>query len=373
MSQSDTIYCTEHSKFHLQTLISVEMPFFVNKKQEIGSRTDCRDFLYLMILLTCVPLIKINCFSFSELQQITDKIDLPLYDFVTGNVSQGGEYGSKLSKTDQLLEEFDSIYDAVELDHLTPPQTPPEQQIFLSSSEDSQQYTQQSIPDNQQQFIFDYQQQSTQPQAEQYIYLQNDVASPNQEIAYVFENSNSSTVSSDEDFQSNEICIDPEPIIRSPADIQLEMEVVDEILSAHSRSQSDYDDDNCTVVSSLYSPRSEYSTSSSSSRDFEPIKKSSSSSSSRGITKKKTRPYGRNPDEKRSRKKEQNKNAATRYRQKKKEEVGVILSAESILMDKHRKLFTSYKDTKREVKYLKSLLRELFQARGFIQWNHFFY
>jgi hypothetical protein len=32
---------------------------------------------------------------------------------------------------------------------------------------------------------------------------------------------------------------------------------------------------------------------------------------------------------------------------------------------------TAYKDTKREVKYLRSLLRELFQARGFIQWTFF--
>lgn len=301
------------------------------------------------------------------MQQITDKIDLPLYDFVTGNDNGGDFDNHKQSKTQQLLMEFDSIYDAVELDHLTPPQTPPDQKLFLSQTEDSQQFMQ-NIPEleQQQQFIFDYQQPQQQaPVQEQYIYVSD--STPEHEISYIYENSNHSMVSS-ENFSSNEIVIDPEPIISSPADIQRELEVVDEIIQAHSRSQSDYDDDNCTILSSAssWSPRSEYSASVCSQDDVLPIRKSSSSS--RGVTKRRTRPYGRNPDEKKSRKKEQNKNAATRYRQKKKEEVHVILGEERGLMDKNKKLMTTFKDTKREVKYLKSLLRELFQARGFIQW-----
>lgn len=301
------------------------------------------------------------------MQQITDKIDLPLYDFVTGNDNGGDFDNQKQSKTQQLLMEFDSIYDAVELDHLTPPQTPPDQKLFLSQTEDSQQFMQ-NIPEleQQQQFIFDYQQPQQQaPVQEQYIYVSD--STPEHEISYIYENSNHSMVSS-ENFSSNEIVIDPEPIISSPADIQRELEVVDEIIQAHSRSQSDYDDDNCTILSSAssWSPRSEYSASVCSQDDVLPVRKSSSSS--RGVTKRRTRPYGRNPDEKKSRKKEQNKNAATRYRQKKKEEVHVILGEERGLMDKNKKLMTTFKDTKREVKYLKSLLRELFQARGFIQW-----
>lgn len=302
-------------------------------------------------------------FSSLELLQITNKIDLPLYDFVTGNdieIDQTGFNDQKQSKTEQLLMEFDSIYDAVELDHLTPPQTPPEQKYFLSGTEDSQQFVQ-NIPSNEQeqQFIFDYQ-----PSQEQYVYLQNDVSSPSQDISIIYENSNHS-ISSCEDYGSTEIIIDPEPIISSPADLQRELEVVDEIIQAHSRSQSDYDDDNCTTfTNSSWSPRSDYS--SNFSQDDEPVKKPSAL---RGVTKKRTRPYGRNPDEKKSRKKEQNKNAATRYRQKKKEEVHVILSEEQVLADKNKKLMTAFKDTHREVKYLKSLLRELFQARGFIRWN----
>jgi cyclic AMP-dependent transcription factor ATF-4 len=305
---------------------------------------------------------------FLELLEITNKIDLPLYDFVTGNdidIDQNSFDTQKHSKTEQLLMEFDSIYDAVELDHLTPPQTPPEQK-FLSGFDDSQQFVQ-NIPSNeqeQQQFIFDFQSQQ-EAQQEQYIYLQNDVSSSTQDISIVYENSNHSMTSS-EDYGSTEIIIDPEPIISSPADLQRELEVVDEIIQAHSRSQSDYDDDNCTTFTTsswAASPRSDYSVSSFS-QDDEPVKKSSTL---RGVTKKRTRPYGRNPDEKKSRKKEQNKNAATRYRQKKKEEVHVILSEEQVLAEKNKKLFTAFKDTQREVKYLKSLLRELFQARGFIQ------
>lgn len=297
-----------------------------------------------------------------ELQQITEKIDLPLYDFVTGNVSS--EYSdNRLSKTEQLLEEFDSIYDAVELDHLTPPQTPPEQKMLLSGNDENQQFVQ-NIPNiEQEQFIFDYQQHQV-PSQDQYIY---DVASPGQEI-YVYDSNN--VVKTEDTYSTHEVIIDPEPIISSPqSDIQLEMEVVEEIIQAHSRSQPDYDDENSNAfTSSSWSPRSD-SSASSYSPDDEPVKKSSSL---RGVSKKRTRPYGRNPDERKSRKKEQNKNAATRYRQKKKEEVHVILGEERVLMDKNKKLTTSYKDTKREVKYLKSLLRELFQVRGFIQWNLFF-
>lgn len=292
----------------------------------------------------------------SELQQITEKIDLPLYDFVTGNDGIQDDFGNqKQLKTEQLLMEFDSIYDAVELDHLTPPQTPPEcEQNMLLGVVESQFH--QNIPsiEQPQQFIFDYQQEPASSH-DQYIFLQNDASE--QEISIMFESSGDN---------SNEIIIDPEPIITSPADIQRELEVVEEIIQAHSRSQSEFDDDNCTsFTSSSWSPRSDYSASICSLDDDEPSKKKSSGL--HGVTKKRTRAYGRNPDEKRSRKKEQNKNAATRYRQKKKEEVGVIMGEERILMDKNKRLSTSHKDLVRETKYLKSLLRELFQARGFIQ------
>jgi cyclic AMP-dependent transcription factor ATF-4 len=253
--------------------------------------------------------------------------------------------------------EFDSIYDAVELDHLTPPQTPPEQKFF-GVPEETQLFAQNipNIEQHQQHFVFEYQQEV--PSQEQYIYVQ-DAPSTDAEISIMFENSNQSMASCDVDG----VIIDPEPIISSPADLQRELEVVDEIIQAHSRAQSDYDE----ATSSSWSPRSECSMSSYS-QDETPVKKSSSSGTLRGgVNKKRTRPYGRHPDEKKSRKKEQNKNAATRYRQKKKEEVHVILGEERVLMDKNKKLSTTHNDIRREVKYLRSLLRELFQVRGFIQ------
>lgn len=323
-------------------------------------KSDLKNFTSHFVYMTQHILTDFFSFSILELQQITDKIDLPLYDFVTGNDGhQSGFTNKKVSKTEELLMEFDSIYDAVELSNLTPPQTPPQQiqsppqtpleeEFFLSGAEESQQFAQ-NIPD-QSQFIFEYQQQS--PDQEQYIY---DVASPSQEII-MYENSNQSMISCEE------MLIDPEPIISSPADIQRELEVVHELIEAHSRSQSELDEQ-----SSTYSPSSEYQ-SSVCSQDDEPVRKSSSL---RGVTKKRTRPYGRQPEEKKSRKKEQNKNAATRYRQKKKEEVHVIMGEERVLMDKNQKLSTTFSDTRREVKYLKSLLKELFVARGFIQWKHF--
>lgn len=160
-----------------------------------------------------------------------------------------------------------------------------------------------------------------------------------------------------EEVSSQEIIFDPESIIFAPTDIQRELEVVDELIRNHER--SDYE----SASSVGWSPRSEYSSSSSSQYDYEPTKKSSGL---RGVNKKRSRGYGRNPEEKKSRKKEQNKNAATRYRMKKKQEVEIILDEERLLMDKNRKLSTTYKDTKREVRYLKSLLRDLFKAREII-------
>lgn len=84
--------------------------------------------------------------------------------------------------------------------------------------------------------------------------------------------------------------------------------------------------------------------------------------------KRSTKPYIRvAPEEKRQRKKEQNKNAATRYRIKKKQEVEEILSEEKNLKDKQEKLKTDLMDVKREIKYLKNLMRDVFKAKGLIK------
>ncbi|XP_063702298.1 activating transcription factor of chaperone-like [Culicoides brevitarsis] len=67
------------------------------------------------------------------------------------------------------------------------------------------------------------------------------------------------------------------------------------------------------------------------------------------------------------RKKDQNKNAARKYRQKKKQEVEEILVEEKQLTEIHDKLAKEYGEIKREVKYLKGLMRDLFKSKGVIE------
>lgn len=84
------------------------------------------------------------------------------------------------------------------------------------------------------------------------------------------------------------------------------------------------------------------------------------------FTRKRSKPYSRTVEDKKSRKKEQNKNAATRYRLKKKAEVEGILSEEKQLLQHGEKLTNQITDIKREIKYLKGLMRDLFKAKGLI-------
>lgn len=80
------------------------------------------------------------------------------------------------------------------------------------------------------------------------------------------------------------------------------------------------------------------------------------------------RPYSRPTiEDKKVRKKEQNKNAATRYRQKKKQEIKEILGEERELTEHNEKLQNQVKDLQREIGYLKGLMRDLFRAKGLIK------
>ncbi|XP_050671903.1 activating transcription factor of chaperone [Leptidea sinapis] len=79
------------------------------------------------------------------------------------------------------------------------------------------------------------------------------------------------------------------------------------------------------------------------------------------------KPYSRNVVDRRSRKKEQNKNAATRYRQKKKAEIEVLLNEEQSLRQQHVELGDKCADLQREIRYLKGLMRDLFKAKGLIK------
>lgn len=84
-------------------------------------------------------------------------------------------------------------------------------------------------------------------------------------------------------------------------------------------------------------------------------------------TKNRYKPYSRpNIEDKKVRKKEQNKNAATRYRQKKKLEIKEIVGEEQELIDHNEKLNDQVKELNREIGYLKGLMRDLFKAKGLI-------
>lgn len=89
--------------------------------------------------------------------------------------------------------------------------------------------------------------------------------------------------------------------------------------------------------------------------------------SSRTTTRKR-KPYSRPaPEDRKLRKKEQNKNAATRYRMKKKAEVEEVRNEERELEIKNKALKDELDDINREVKYLKSLMRDVYRKKGLIK------
>lgn len=93
-----------------------------------------------------------------------------------------------------------------------------------------------------------------------------------------------------------------------------------------------------------------------------------SSSASTTTSRKKSKPYSRPaPEERKQRKKEQNKNAATRYRMKKKAEVEEVRNEEKKLEDRNKQLKEELDDINREVKYLKSLMRDVYRKKGLIK------
>ncbi|XP_033154073.1 activating transcription factor of chaperone isoform X3 [Drosophila mauritiana] len=97
--------------------------------------------------------------------------------------------------------------------------------------------------------------------------------------------------------------------------------------------------------------------SSSSSPAHTPIEQSASQ------PKKRTRTYGRGVEDRKIRKKEQNKNAATRYRQKKKLEMENVLGEEHVLSKENEQLRRTLQERRNEMRYLRQLIREFYQER----------
>ncbi|KAI5716958.1 hypothetical protein M8J76_015169 [Diaphorina citri] len=86
---------------------------------------------------------------------------------------------------------------------------------------------------------------------------------------------------------------------------------------------------------------------------------------------KRAKPYARKAalpiEDKRLRKKEQNKNAATRYRIKKKAEIEEVLGEEKELLEKNAQLQKSVEDLSREIKFMKKFMRDFFKKQGVLK------
>lgn len=169
---------------------------------------------------------------------------------------------------------------------------------------------------------------------------------------------------------------------QTPQDIQREIDAMDELVRSRAESLPDWTDDDTSSISgtsasstSSYSPRSDNSSSSNYSNDDDWLpasnkkagdKMRTSKNADESVGKKKTRPYGRSTEDRKYRKKEQNKSAANRYRQKKKIECEIILEEEKLLIKRNEELQSEYTDVRREVKCLKNLMRDLYKVKGLL-------
>lgn len=251
-------------------------------------------------------------------QWLDEPISLPIQAEYNHPLQQRQPH--KVEQTAQLLREFDSVLDAVELTHLTPPQTPPESPQIENLNDLKLD-----------QFIF-----SSTPQPSQQQIILN----------------------------TNFFNFDQNESVQSPAcsqqDIAREMEVVEELVRSHAENLREWtsDDDNSSQSSS--SPNS--SPRSTSDDSFDNVSQSNDDEWSPSPAKRRVR----SSEDKKSRKKEQNKNAATRYRQKKKAESEVVMEEERALLEKNNQLQVKFSDIQREIKYLKGLMRELYRAKGIL-------
>lgn len=142
------------------------------------------------------------------------------------------------------------------------------------------------------------------------------------------------------------------------------------------RSQAEDYDDDCTSTSgassysTLSSSNSDTGSSNTEDSDWKPATSGlgavAAALKAKQSAKRKPRSNRRSKEDRALRKKEQNKNAANRYRLKKKAEIDILIDEERDLQKHNDSLMTRYTDISREVKCLKSLLRELFREKGLI-------
>lgn len=256
----------------------------------------------------------------------------------------------KPTDTQYYLNEFNTVYEEVGLTHnaLTPPQSPPNQQPLLANLEPI--LVQMPFTPQQTKFNFNV--------PEKQILPQETCVPITMEIVQF--NTFSETVI---------------PTYQASIDQTFNPELaVDELEELVRTTAEDMQWSSSSTHSSGSSPGSPGGSSSSnfgdcSSDDPEWIPETIDDNQSEGIGKspKKRRAYTKGaPEDKKVRKKEQNKNAATRYRMKKKAEIEVVLTEERLLAKHHDELETKMVDLQREIKYLKGLMRDLFKAKGLI-------
>lgn len=135
------------------------------------------------------------------------------------------------------------------------------------------------------------------------------------------------------------------------------------------------DDSSICDSSTCFSPRSEssspHSESSSTTDDSDWTQKSglalgAALKAKQAKQKRKPRKNRRSLEDRQSRKKEQNKTAANRYRLKKKAEIEILLDEERELQIQNDKLSKQYDEVRREASYIKRLLRVAFEAKGIL-------
>lgn len=243
---------------------------------------------------------------------LEEKVDLPIFENIS-QVPERVEPPAPLiapqtgytapQPTEELLREFETVYGVVELTHLTPPQSPPGPATQLLLS-----YAQQA-------------QSASLCPALQLVPIQDQWA--------------------------NDAALVPQ---QAPVDYECDLDV-DELV--HNRATQ-------LASPSVCSPNA-------SPRSSPPSSPRSSSTDEEWSAPSRPKPYSRSVDDRRSRKKEQNKNAATRYRQKKKAEIEVLLTEEQNLRQRHSELGDKCSDLQREIRYIKGLMRDLFKAKGLIK------
>lgn len=280
---------------------------------------------------------------------LEEKIELPIFDQIS--VSENSQnkpsppivyptiVKTQQDDTQTLLQEFETVLGDVEACHqivppisstLTPPQSPPHKTINVDT-----------------QLLVTLQPVQPLYPANETIY--NIV--PAEESLYV----------NDSPRQWN-----PENISLSPlgGDVANDLAVVDEYVRSHAE---DIPSPSSPCTSSGGSCISNEDSTDDPDWSFESERKSLKHSVY-DSSKNRHKPYSRpSVEDKKVRKKEQNKNAATRYRQKKKQEIKEIEGEERELTEYNEKLKNQLEDVQRQIGYLKGLMRELFKAKGLLK------